>query len=96
MLWLLGNLIFFMWKIGQTRLLLLRYVIFAVDDHFLELPTHLHKDHVFMYCLMSSILFWNSALTEFMFVIIVPMFPTIDANIRILARKSAEVFLLWY
>ena len=46
------------------------------------------------YCLMSSILFWNSAITEFMCVIIVPI--QIDANIRILARKLAEVFLLGY
>ena len=41
-----------------------------------------------MYCLMASILFWNSFLAAFMLAIMAPMLPTIEAKIRTPTRKS--------
>jgi len=41
-----------------------------------------------MYCLMPSILFWNSTLAAFMLVIMLPMLPTMVAKISTPAKKS--------
>ena len=41
-----------------------------------------------MYCLIESILFWNSALAAFMLVIMLPMLPTMVAKMRTPMRKS--------
>ena len=52
------------------------------------------EDHVLleylktMYCLMASILFWNSALAAFIWVIMEPMLPTMEAKTSTPTRKS--------
>ena len=50
-----------------------------------------------MYCLMASILFWNSALAAFMLVIMAPMLPTMEAKMRTPTRKSkvTKIYLKW-
>ena len=41
-----------------------------------------------IYCLIASILFWNSFLAAFMFAIIAPMLPTMEAKMSTPTRKS--------
>ena len=58
-----------------------------------ELPHHV----LTMYCLIASILFWNSALAAFMLVIMAPMLPTMEAKMSTPTRKSkvTKIYLKW-